>query len=1035
MKRIVSTLFLILLIVVSVACGGDEENTPAPTAESANRPADSTSSNSNTDNQPADAAAPTISSRTAVAEPVDWTVLVYLDGDNNLEQPGIWDVNEMESAGSSDRVNVLVQLDRTEGYSSDDGNWTGTRRYKITADTNLNRISSTVLTDLGEVNMGDPNTLADFVAWGIASYPAEHYALVLWNHGSGWLGIAFDDTTSDADGLTMPEIDQALTQALNETGVEKLDIIGFDACLMAQIDVFQRMVPFAKYSVASEEVVPGLGWDYEAILQNLYADPTMDGKTWAGHLVSDYLNFYEKESPDEFVTMSAVDLSMLPFVTGSLESLAKELQTNPTAVASAIGDARNGAEGYALMYPEDANFYASIDMGHFLAILSQLSSGSVKETADAVLQAMQNAIITAGHGAGFSQANGISLYFPRTAEFFSTRYRQESNLTFWNDFLASYHGVGLANIGAPQLNIVNTLSDQAGIQNPAYMDVEITGQDIQNVLLVAGRYENGLQHLLQYDFLLPEPTTLPDGSQLYEWRDGLHKDFFVWQTDSTYLYDANGNGDFAAMFPSEYNSPLYTIQGRYRRAGSDTYFDANLVFDTQQGVLSGVWTYQAEARSAPNELFPEPGDEFQIYNLLMDAQGNVTAEPGTTVTFDNNRQVYYAWQTLPSDNYFLGFSATSISGESTYDVRDFQVNNDNLLSGYRAYLDPYLGFQFLYPDSWFAPSYSDGHLFTSDNSGNTVMNLYLYPNAGGTSPNALKQETLAAFGNPELAFENDITIGGTAATGTVYTYEGSNGAHTGFLLTFVQNGVGYVLDIDGPTTAEETTSQIVATFIDSWVFQPVGFGLPGSVGETAVPAPAPAEETTVNLYQDSFDTAGSWGVGSGDGVNGQVTGGVYDLSVSADSGLYWTTGGQDFADGTYEVTATAVAGPLNNGFGLVFRANNDTNDFYVFEISSDGYAWLGWCGNGCESGQALVNGGWFQTSAVQQGLNQPNYLRVVAEGPNLVFFVNGIEIGRFTDTSLTTGDIGLFVETLGEPGAQVQFDDFIFTPGSGKGNQ
>lgn len=1033
MKRIVSILFF-LLIFALVACGGDDENSPT------DRTGGDSSSSDNSNTETADTSSTSSSTaatpRAVPAPTAEWTFMVYLDGDNNLEQPGLWDMNEMESAGSSNQVNILVQIDRIEGETSADGNWATARRYRMTGDSDFNKITSPVLAELGEVNMGDPNTLADFVTWSISNYPANHYALVLWDHGSGWKGIALDDTTPNVDSLTLPDINQALTQALGQTGVSKLDIIGFDACLMAQLDVFQSMVPFALYSVASEEVVPGLGWDYEALLQNLYANPTMDGKTLSGFMVSDYLTFYEKESPDEFVTMSAVDLSMIPFVTGSLETLAKELQANPTAVVSAVGDARNGAEGYALMYPDDANYYASIDMAHFLSILSQLSTGSIKETADAVLQAMQNAIIVAGHGTGFSQANGISLYLPRTAEFFSpaaTSYHQQSPLTFWHDFLTSYHGIGLANIGAPGLNIVNTLSNQAGIQNPVYMDVEITGQDIQNVILVSGRYENGLQHLLQYDFLIPEPTTLPDGSLLYEWRDELHKDFFVWQTDSTYLYDANGNGDFAVMFPTEYNSPLYTIQGRYRRANSDTFFDANLVFDTQQGVLSGVWTYQSDDRSAPNELFPEPGDQFQIYNLLMDAQGNVTAEPGTTVTFDNNKQVYYAWQTLPSGNYFLGFVATSISGEATNDFRDFQVNNDNLLPGYRAYLDPYLGFQFLHPDTWFVPSYSNGRLYATDGSGNTVMNVYLYPNVGGATADSLKQQMLAAFGNPTLAFENNVTIGGEAATGSVYTYDAGSGAHTGFLLTFLHNGVGYVIDIDGPAANEEANSQMVATLIDSWVFQPVGFGLPAGIGETAVPAPAPeTSETAVAAYTDSFDAAGTWSVGSADGVSGDVAGGVYDLYVSADSGFFWTTGGQTFADGTYEVAVTAVEGPINNGYGMIFHANNETNDFYIFEISSDGYVWIGWCANACTEAQALINGGWFQSPAIQQGLNRQNFLRVVAEGPSMVFYVNGIEVGRLTDPTLASGDIGLFVETLGEPGVRVQFDDFIFTPSSGK---
>lgn len=1028
-KNIFLFVFAFLLIVPALACGGDdEEATATPEIRTDNQTGD-------TGGETADSTAPLPPRVTRVYDPNldDWTVLVYLDGDNNLEEPALLDMNEMEAAGSSDSVNVLVQIDRIEGETSADGNWTDTRRYKIEGDNDFNRITSPIVMEMGEVNMGDPNSLVDFITWGVTNYPANRYALVLWDHGAGWFGVAFDDSSPNGDGLTLPDLNTALSQALNETGIGQLDVIGFDACLMGQLDVYQQMQPYGLYAVGSEELVPGLGWDYTAILETLYADSQMDGATWSQNIVSDFINFYTKIEPDPYTTMSAVDLSQFGSLTSAMKNLAVALQANPSQVASAVGDARNGAEGYALIYPEDAEFYAAIDLWHFASILSQRSNNAgVTAAAQDVMEAVDQVVIASEYGSGFTVAKGISLYFPRTVDYFSDRYGSEGPLRDWNNFLASYHGVGLANIPAPEFSIVNVLSDLAGVQQPAYMDVEITGNDIENVVLIGGRYENGRQQLLTYDNLIPEPTTLSDGSQLYEWRDGLHQDFFVWQTESPYLYDA-GQGDFVTMWPTEYDSPLYTVQGRFRRAGSSEYADANLVFDTEQGLLSGVWTFQGESRSAPNELFPEPGDEFQVYNLFIEADGSLSSEPGITVTFDDNAQVYYTWLPLTSGDYFLGFSAKSISGETATDSRDFTVNNDNLVAGYKAYLDPYLGFQFLYPEGWYAPSYSNGQLYTYDiATGTTSFNVYLYPNAGSATAESLKAQTLEIFGNPTLEFENTIVIGGVDGTGTVYSYEGNDGAHTGFLLTFVSDGVGYVVDMDGLTTDEQTNLDVLSTLIDSWVFQPVGFGLPPGVGGTAV-SPAPSSSSnTETTYNETFDSAGDWATGGDGDVNGAVTGGVYDLYVSADTGIFWTTGGQEFGDGIYEVEATQVEGPLNNGFGMLFRVDNDNGDFYVFEVSGDGYVWIGSCYDNCNQVEALVEGGWFASSAVNQGLNQTNFLRVETSGPVMTFYVNGIEVGRVSDPSLTSGDIGLFVETLGEPGVRVEFDNFIVTATSGK---
>lgn len=179
-------------------------------------------------------------------------------------------------------------------------------------------------------------------------------------------------------------------------------------------------------------------------------------------------------------------------------------------------------------------------------------------------------------------------------------------------------------------------------------------------------------------------------------------------------------------------------------------------------------------------------------------------------------------------------------------------------------------------------------------------------------------------------------------------------------------------------------------------------------------------------YVATFDDAGSWGVGDDADVIGRVIDGRYELLVRADSGIFWATGGENFADGLYEVEATQIEGPLDNGYGMIFRVDNDS--FYVLEVSGDGYIWIGRCANGCAEAESLVGEGWIQSPVVKQGLNATNHLSVRAEGPNMIFYVNGEEVGRVTDNTLRRGDIGLMVETLGQGGVKVAFDNFRVTP-------
>ena len=118
-----------------------------------------------------------------------WTILMYFDADNNLESALIKDFNEMEAVGTTEHVTMVAQMDRIAGYDTSNDNWTGTRRYLITKDPEgLNgTIDSELLEDLGEKNMGDEQTLREFIDWGMATYPADHYFLILSNHGAGWL--------------------------------------------------------------------------------------------------------------------------------------------------------------------------------------------------------------------------------------------------------------------------------------------------------------------------------------------------------------------------------------------------------------------------------------------------------------------------------------------------------------------------------------------------------------------------------------------------------------------------------------------------------------------------------------------------------------------------------------------------------------------------------------------------------------------------------------------------------------------------------
>jgi hypothetical protein len=129
------------------------------------------------------------------------------------------------------------------------------------------------------------------------------------------------------------------------------------------------------------------------------------------------------------------------------------------------------------------------------------------------------------------------------------------------------------------------------------------------------------------------------------------------------------------------------------------------------------------------------------------------------------------------------------------------------------------------------------------------------------------------------------------------------------------------------------------------------------------------------------------------------------------------------------VDVKQVGGPDDAGYGLVFREQPETDAFYLFQVSTDGFIWIGRCEGGCDSFDMLVGDGWVPSDAVRAGLNETNRIRVEANGPDMVFYVNDTEVGRASDSTYASGDLGMLVETFFNPGdVVVEFDNLSYVP-------
>jgi len=388
--------------------------------------------------------------------------MLFVDGDNNLEEDALIDFTEMAQVGSTDQVNVIVQLDRIGKYvlktDSRYPYWTDTLRFRITR--GMKPAPENANDRIGEANMGAGKTLEDFVSWSKKMFPARRYALIIWDHGQGWRGVlppteevramaaqsgldplsqpmvgnmrvgfpfrtpigspfrslSYDETNKDK--LYNREIQNSLKNILKE---EKLDLLGFDACLMGMIETAYAMRDVAKVFVGSEELEPGSGWQYDDWLDLLINNPKMDGQALGKVLVDSFRKSYgtatEDKEPNPTTTLSAVDLSKIGQLADAITALSRSLIEKFSSEKENIKAARDECSVYAPNALRDGHdYFLHIDLARFCErLIVHIKDQELKKQAKFVRDLIEASILRNYAGAdrqGSFGSNGLAIYFP-----------------------------------------------------------------------------------------------------------------------------------------------------------------------------------------------------------------------------------------------------------------------------------------------------------------------------------------------------------------------------------------------------------------------------------------------------------------------------------------------------------------------------------------------------------------------------------------------------------------------------------------------
>ncbi|MCA9981107.1 MAG: hypothetical protein KDD89_09740, partial [Anaerolineales bacterium] len=621
-----------------------------------------------------------------------------------------------------------------------------------------------------------------------------------------------------------------------DASLASLDIIGFDACLMNQLDVLTAVAPYAHIAVASSELTPGTGWDYERLLRALYDAPQQTPPELAQTMVDSFMAYYTQDAPNDFVSLTAVDLTQLTAVTTALETLSQHLQADLPFNAPALADARHGAASDLWITADNRGqgSYTAVDMRDMADILASRSfDPAVISAAQELVTTLDTAVLAHGRGRGLPQNNGLALYFPASASSLDPRYQSESQLATWPTLLSNFYlsptAVSAnAALYPPTLDLINSFPEaDANVLNPVHLAFQLTGRDLADVHILAGQFtEDGRRRLLEYDRLIPQPTYLPNGRELLTWRDGRHTDFYIWQTRATVLTDGT-NRDFAILWPTGNERTLRRVPGLYTTAVGET-LDAHLLFNRTNRSLATVWAVGPNGE--PFEQTPASGDLFAPYRYYLDESDQLQVETGATfsvTTAVGDPLLRYDWQPVPDGNYFLGLKANNRADDTVTALTNIAVTNEQsgaATAEQFAYLDPYLGFQFPYPADWYRPVYGENGLYTTNTDGTAQLQLALYPDTAASRPTELQADVLARFGQVDLLYEQDTAVGinpTIPAVMTAYGYNSGSGERTGLLVSFIYQGQGYVLDLDAPATAEPQAIALIDSITRNWQFRPL----------------------------------------------------------------------------------------------------------------------------------------------------------------------------------------------------------------------
>ena len=538
----------------------------------------------------------------------------------------------------------------------------------------------TLLEELPQANMGEAETLESFLRFCTENYPADRTMVLFWNHGGGSVNGAAFDANYYFDSLTIDEFRKAFESACElDTNNPPFDIIGFDACLMATIDVASTFCDVGRYLVASEELEPGNGWYYSGWLQGLADDPGMDGEVLGRVICDSYVEGCKKEGTADEITLSVTDLSKVKDLLQAYNNMGTDALlavVDDPAFFTNFGRGAFRSENYG-GNTEEQGYTNMVDLGHLARNNDHLLP---KSTAD-VQKKLADCVVYKVNGPYRSQASGLSCYYSYNGDI--------------NDFV-DYTGIGCSeafkylygygisgSISEAGMKYLHAAGDEKQKQPDASSLPDISAlENIKPMVTEDGWAELNVgsemaEIIVSVQFILAQ-------------YDGENMINLGWSDTSTADYESGLFTDWVdGYWPSIDGHPVHT-EVICQEEGYTTYSvpvllngeqcNLRVVYDKEEEyytVLGARKGLTDDGMADKNMIKLKAGDELTLMyqERLLQGNGNFHYRTGPVVIVTENTMFYET--PLPPGDYGMMFKIFDMGNQSVFsEVLQFSADEE-----------------------------------------------------------------------------------------------------------------------------------------------------------------------------------------------------------------------------------------------------------------------------------------------------------------------------------------------------------------------